>query len=648
MNTKLRFNAATLLLTFLCACAARADITNNLALYLPFDETNGTVAFDSSTNGNNGNVIGFTAPNVPWTTNGRINGAVLQNVTGTTTVPQYISVPQSSTLDFGTNNAFTIAAWVMSGASQPSGAAMICKGTGGGFEQYDLDTSAAGSSARFRIVTRNTSGTASTVVASVGPSANFQHVAGVYDGTAHTLKMYINGQLNATTTSANLASLRTSSHEVSIGNRQSGTGVYNLPFTNGVIDDVHIYGRALSAADIFELYSSHGKAPIISVPPRNYGCYAGDVAAFAVTVDAVNSIVPAFYQWQLNGTNIANATNATVGITNVQTSMNGLPVTVIITNVIGAITSAPVTLSVSPLPAADITTGLVAYYTFDDAPGTTMPVDSTTNATPSTLISFTDTTGCWTNGLIAGGLDFNLDLTGANVVLIPNFGTPPPPVLDFSVNGVFTIAAWINGLATQSNGAALFARGTGNGGEQFAVDVNGGRYRFFARNSAAAVSTATAQTAVLPNHTWQHIICVCDTSNGVMECYVNGQLAGEGIASSNLLSSTHEISIGNRQSGTGVYNEPWSGVIDDVHFYNRAFTSADAQALYLQGGVFPPSFVTEPAGASLYVGDNFKLSAAVSGTVPLGLQWYQGTNALPGATNSTLIFKPTVASNAGT
>ena len=638
MVAKLRYIALTLLPALLCARCAQADITSNLALYLTLDETSGLTVADSGPNGNNGTVVGFTAPAVPWISNGRIAGAAQVNIP--TATAQYISVPQSSTLDFGTANAYTVAVWVMSTGTQLAGSAIICKGTGGGNEQYDLDINGG----KFRMVTRNTSGTATTVTSTVGPTANWQHVTGVFDGTAKTLKIYINGQLNVATTNANLSSLRTSSHEVSIGNRQSGTTTYNLPFVSGSIDDVHIYGRALTAADVFELYASHGKAPIITVQPRNYSCYAGDIAAFSVGVDAVNSVLPVSYQWQLNGVNIPGATNATLAITNVTTAVSGQSASVIITNVIGSTNSASALLTVSPLPAADITTGLVGYYRMDDVAGSGTALDSTTNAT-GTLAGFADLTACWTNGLILGGLNFNGDASTADLVAIPNVSTPVPPPLDFSTNGTFSAAAWVNGAAVQTNGASVFTKGTGGGGEQFALDISGGRYRFYLRNAAGAVSTV--QTTIAPNNTWQHIICLLNTAKGNMIVYINGQLAGEAIAPFSLLASTHEISIGNRQSGTGAYNLPWSGIIDDVRFYNRDLSAADAQALYLTGGVFPPSFVNTPAGASLFVGDNFKMSGLANGTFPLSYQWIRSGTVLPGATNTTLIFTPTVSSNAG-
>ena len=72
------------------------------------------------------------------------------------------------------------------------------------------------------------------------------HVAGVYNASARTLDIYVNGVLNNGTLSGTVpASQINSAVNVNIG-RRSGGGFY----FNGVIDDVRIYNRALSQAEI--------------------------------------------------------------------------------------------------------------------------------------------------------------------------------------------------------------------------------------------------------------------------------------------------------------------------------------------------------------------------------------------------------------
>ena len=71
------------------------------------------------------------------------------------------------------------------------------------------------------------------------------HVAGVYNASARTLDIYVNGVLNNGTLSGTIpASQINSAVNVNIGRRSGGY------YFNGVIDDVRVYNRALSQAEI--------------------------------------------------------------------------------------------------------------------------------------------------------------------------------------------------------------------------------------------------------------------------------------------------------------------------------------------------------------------------------------------------------------
>jgi hypothetical protein len=83
--------------------------------------------------------------------------------------------------------------------------------------------------------------------------------------------------------------------------------------------------------------------PTIIVPPTNQTVGLGSVVTFAVTAVGTS---PLSYQWQMNGTNLANggriggATNSALNITNVQAGDDG-GYTVIVTNSVGSVTSSP-------------------------------------------------------------------------------------------------------------------------------------------------------------------------------------------------------------------------------------------------------------------------------------------------------------------
>jgi hypothetical protein len=644
MNTKRLTSFAVATVTLILS--ARADITTGLRLYFNLDETSGSVVNDSSGNGNNGAIQNFTSDPV-WT-NGWINGALFltNNPSGLT---NYILIPDAATLNFTNENAFTLAAWIKMPNAQRNGSGIFARGSGNGGEQYVLDVQGN----RYRLLVRNAGKTAVTLSSTVAPANNvWQHVAAVYDGAnsaSRTMRIYLNGLLNTSTTNTNLTSLLPTNHVLTIGARRSSSAsgsAFDLVTTNTALDEVRIYNRPLSASDVYELYSLNGRLPALTTQPRNITNYVGDYAPFNVAIDNNNSTLPVGYQWKWYGTNIPNATNALFVITNVAFSNSG-PYSVSVSNVIGITNSSVAYLQVQSLPAANIFDNLAGYWKFDEASGSSTAADSSANANTGALIGFADISSCWVGGLTNGALNFNGDASTADLVAIPAVGTPAPAVLDFNASPALTLAAWVKASLPQTNGAAIICKGAGGGGEQYAMDLSNGTFRFYARDTNGAAMNLN--TSVPVNGTWQHVAAVLDVTNGIMNYYVNGQLVGVTIPPASLNTNNHEVSIGNRQSGAATpYNLPFSGAIDDVRIYARALNSADIQALYATGGLFPPSFATQPQGGSAYVGEDFKLTASVGGTVPIAFQWKTNGVNIPGATNSTLLLTNLQLASAGT
>ena len=624
--------------------SAQADITNGLVLYFNLDEGTGTTINDSSGLGNNGTIIN-AAGSAQWT-----SGWVLGGLTVNSPIPantNYISVPDAASLNFTNQNTFTVAAWVKIPNTQLAGAGVIAKGTGNGGEQYVLDVNAQ----RYRLVVRNAAGAATTASVTVAPANNlWQHVAAVYDGTntvSKTIRLYLNGVLNtAVTNNTAFTSLKANSNPVAIGCRQASTAGYGLVLTNATLDEVRLYNRPLSASEVYALYAWNGRLPIIATQPRSITNYVGDYAPFNVAIDSNNSTLPVSYQWQLYGTNLPGATATTLVLTNVQLANIG-PYSCVLSNAIGITNSAAAYLQVQSLPAPNIASDLVGYYEFDDAPGSTTAADSSGNGNPGTLVGFLDYTACWVKGLTNGALSFNADTNALTVdlVAIPAVGTPAPPVLDFYSSQALTVGAWVKAMLPQTNGGAIIAKGNGGGGEQFAMDMNGTTYRFYVRDTNGASWVLT--TPVSPNGAWQHLAATFDTTNGIMDFYVNGQLVNVTVAPTSLNTNSHEVSIGNRQSAAAAYNLPFTGALDDVRLFNRALTSADVAALYAAGGLYPPSFAIQPQGASLYVGQDYTFSTVVNGTAPIKYQWKTNGVNLAGATNLTLVLTNVQLASAG-
>ena len=82
-------------------------------------------------------------------------------------------------------------------------------------------------------------------------TGTWYHVAGVWNSTSATLSIYINGLLVSSAVTA-VTPDSSSGYPLTIGN------ILGTYFLNGTIDDVRIYNRPLSAADVMTLYTSTG------------------------------------------------------------------------------------------------------------------------------------------------------------------------------------------------------------------------------------------------------------------------------------------------------------------------------------------------------------------------------------------------------
>jgi hypothetical protein len=143
--------------------------------------------------------------------------------------------------------SMTVAAWINS-SSFPSDAAAIVSSRDSASSGFQLDTNQDKGSRTISISLANSQGSRAVRYAKTTLQANtWYHVAGVYDASAGTLNVYINGQLdNGTLDGTVTGSQQRSNQPVNIGRRPGASG---FQFA-GVIDNVRIYGGALSQTEI--------------------------------------------------------------------------------------------------------------------------------------------------------------------------------------------------------------------------------------------------------------------------------------------------------------------------------------------------------------------------------------------------------------
>jgi 1,4-alpha-glucan branching enzyme len=217
-----------------CATTLPATGATNLLAYWTFDEGAGTIAYDYSGNSNTGTVFLDSNNGGTWT-NGIINGALFFD--GDLTE---VTVPNSSSLN--PVNGITLAAWVNASESWYQNNRILEKGASD--NQYALLINGSGQ-IEFLVA-----GVAN-VVASPPSAGAWHHVAGTYDGSS-MISLYIDGQLATQQLATGVMPVTTDS--LAIGNKPPSDSPADDFY--GAIDDVRIYGSALPAAQIAQLYNT--------------------------------------------------------------------------------------------------------------------------------------------------------------------------------------------------------------------------------------------------------------------------------------------------------------------------------------------------------------------------------------------------------
>lgn len=156
----------------------------------------------------------------------------------------YVNVPYSAALDFEVGKQFTLSVWVQGAGAQETGAGILCRGDGGGGEQYCIDCAAS-----YRFITRAADNLPAVVNSGVGPNGSWEMLTAVFRSSE--MQLYHNGVLKSNGSSP--STLFSTNHALSIGSRQNGNTAYDLNWLGG-IDSPRVYNRALSAAEVRALY----------------------------------------------------------------------------------------------------------------------------------------------------------------------------------------------------------------------------------------------------------------------------------------------------------------------------------------------------------------------------------------------------------
>ena len=268
----------------------------------------------------------------------------------------------------------------------------------------------------------------------------WHHVAGVYDG-AH-MYLYVDGALDVSQPATGL--IAQNSDPLCLGANSKAyvpsCGCNELGyFFNGLIDEVSIYNRALSASEIQTIYAAGpvGKCPPSPTPPSittqpvNQAVFVGGSATLSVTASGAPLELPVEFQRNEYRRCHQQFADADQCPTN-----RGGNYAVPVTNLYGSMLSSNAVLTVIPSGACTpAPSGLVSWWR---AEGNANDNIGTNNGTPTGGITYT-------NGEVGQAFVFNNTTS-----YIP---APASPSLNIGIGSGFTIECWIQPNAFNVNGS---------------------------------------------------------------------------------------------------------------------------------------------------------------------------------------------------
>jgi len=224
-----------------------------LVLYLPFDQPDdGGVIHDKSGTGNDGRVFG-----AKWVSEGKFGGAYRFHITNLT---DRIIIPNSDTLN---PDYITLSAWIKTAERDGFWKRIMDKD----YNTYcfDLGGDDINKTARGKLQFETSAGAMGADRAL--DDNQWHHVAATYDGK--TLRSYTDG-VEKSRSPSKPGPLKRNDWDLCIGNSVADYGTGEFLAFDGLIDEVRIYNRALSADEIKSLANAtEAKVDVAPAPPAD-------------------------------------------------------------------------------------------------------------------------------------------------------------------------------------------------------------------------------------------------------------------------------------------------------------------------------------------------------------------------------------------
>ena len=570
----------------------------SLCAQTPADIPPGLIAWwrgENSTADVLGNVPGTLMDGATYAA-GRVGQGFLFN--GTTSA---VALGDTAALNFAPDSSFSIEAWFNSTGPNDAGndaQAIVSLNNNCGNTYVALVFGNVASTIGFGV--RDANGLGGNAVTPGAVSRNqYHHAVGVREviGATKTLRLYLDGVLVSTVNDPSTGSLVLTAPDW-IG-RRNPCATWNV--FKGVIDEIAIYGRALSATEVTAIFTA-GTAGKSTVKPyfTNADPLPNGAKGTPYSFQFATAVAPGPHTFTFTGGTMPpglelSASGLLYGTPTAAVAAVGLNVTA--TAPSGQSTTR--TFAVNILPCLDpAPAGMIAWWRGqDDA------LDAT-GTNHGTLRG----NAAYAAGKVGQG--FTFDGSGDYVE------TPSVPALNFGT-GDFTVEFWakFNSIGGEQVLAEMFTGASGPGWTF--TKLSSQRLQLYINGSPVNSPVNSFSTGV-----WYHF--AARRASGVGSIFKDGVLI-QSDPSANSANSTSSFKIASR-NGTSLF---LNGQMDEVALFNRALTDAEILAIYNAGssgkcGAMVITTLSPLPGAGQSTAYSQPLSAT-GGTAPYNFTLLNGT-----------------------
>jgi hypothetical protein len=435
-----------------------------------------------------------------------------------------IAVPYSA--EMNASDAYTVSLWVKRDGNSESGAQTFPFMAGVGWDGLGIELQSSVWQLWYDV-----NGDNDGVLIASGDTTQWTHIVAIYNQSG--IYGYHNGVQKVADLTRTGSFNNLTSPIYSIGDFNNGFDF------NGSIDDVAVWNRSLSSAEITALYANTSSQYLdtsitlaagehdITFYSQDRSSNIGSTTVYNVTMDttapAISFVTPA------NGTN----TNSNSIDVNLSTNAGGDH-------------------------SSFTKSGLVSWWRMDDINGSANSVSDYLGVNNGTIIGDAVRTD---SGYFGKGMSF--DGTGDYVKITTE---------DFDGLAEYSYSTWVKPVASTSLNQN-FAWGGGNW-IVFRTNKADQKVDYYIQTTAGGVGY-TESVATLNWDSWNHVILVYNGSSANL--YINGVYDTKIAQTGETPASSNYLNIGvDYNAGGGFFN----GSVDDVMLFNRSLSSEEILALY--------------------------------------------------------------------